>query len=73
MSRMISLSDFLTEDEIIQCIQKYRIDKIGFHEWCVESLILPNIMRINAQLGYQQNDPSYLAYLVEFVMSHIYP
>jgi hypothetical protein len=64
----MSLDKFLTEDEINQAIQLYQISPVGtFAKKCRELIIQPNIDRINAAIG-QENDPLYLAYAVEYVM-----
>lgn len=67
MSKRVLLKDFLTEEEIVAATKLYR-------QWrntgktatmICDEIIQPNIARINKALG-QENDPKYLAYLVEY-------
>lgn len=62
MSRFISISDFLTDEEIKQAI------KLGDRTKIRDEIIAPNLERINQQLG-QENDPDYLSFLVEYVLT----
>lgn len=60
--RTITITDFLTEDQIERCVELERAKEI-----CKE-VISPNIQVINEKLG-QENDPMYLAYCCEYVVS----
>lgn len=63
-SRTITINDFLTEKEIKQAIKLAEAEEIA------EQIIKPNMDRINAALG-QENDPLYLGYMVEYVVGQI--
>jgi hypothetical protein len=66
----ITLPDFLTETEIEQATALWR--KLGtgaaFVGAVEASIIVPNMDRINAALG-QENNARYLAYAVDYVFS----
>lgn len=63
----IAITDFLTESEIHSATKLYRTASPGtFAKRCDEEIITPNMARINAALG-QENDARYLAYCVEYV------
>ena len=66
--REVSVREFLTDDEIRQALILYATMKAqnhsGFAKRFSEQVIAPNIKRINAALG-QENDPLYLAYAIE--------
>jgi hypothetical protein len=70
--KTVSLKDFLTDEEILRAIKFYKTCSSGaFARTVDEQIITPNILRINKALG-QENDPRYLAYVVERVlMEHI--
>jgi hypothetical protein len=67
MEKSITIGDILTEPEIAKAQKIFKEDPANFHRRCVEELIKPNMARINKALA-QENDPSYLAYAVEFVL-----
>jgi len=64
MVKQVGIVDFLTEEEIA------RAGELGKAVDIEREIIRPNIDRINAALG-QENDPMYLAYAVEYVLSKI--
>jgi hypothetical protein len=64
MSKRIAITDFLTEREI------RRAQELKDARRICEEIIKPSIGRINRALG-QENDPMYLAYMVEYVISLI--
>lgn len=71
MVRKVTIEQFLTPEEIEQAKALYRANKdtpTKFHKAVVDQIIRPNIRRINADLG-QDNDPGYLGYAVEYVFS----
>lgn len=70
-NKRISLHDFLTDVEIRKAMDLYQQDRDNFHRRCLEEIIKPNMDRINAALG-QENDPGFLAYAVEYVMTQIF-
>lgn len=72
MPGMITLADFLTEEEIQKAVNLYQTDRDNFHRRCLAEVIEPNMDRINAALG-QDNNASYLAYVVEFVVGRYGP
>lgn len=64
----VALTDFLTEAEIKKAVKLYKTAQPGtFAKLCAAQIIEPNMARINAALG-QENNAQYLAYAVEFVM-----
>lgn len=66
MSRKtISLGDFLTDEEIKLAVEICKT-KESINQTLVRRIIQPNMDRINQALG-QENDPNYLAYVVEFI------
>lgn len=65
--KQVRISDFLTDDEIRRALKLYREDQPHFHERVLREIINPNMERINKALG-QENDPTYLAYAVEFAI-----
>lgn len=60
--KTISLHDFLTADEIRKAA------KLGNAKDICEQVIKPKMDEINRMLG-PENDPMYLAYLVEYALS----
>jgi hypothetical protein len=68
MPKQMTIADFLTDQEIQKAMRLYRTAAPGtFAKRCAEEIITPNMERINASLG-QDNDPTYLAYCVEYVL-----
>jgi hypothetical protein len=67
---MHDLHDFLTPEEIQQAVDLY--NQLGgssaFTTAVRQGLIEPNMARINAALG-QENDAQYLAYAVTYVLN----
>lgn len=62
IGKSITLADFLTPEEIDRAIRLRDRKKVR------DEIVLPNMARINEELG-QENDPDYLAYAVEYVMT----
>lgn len=58
----VTLKDFLTDREIRLAQELKEARKI------CEQIIKPSINRINKSLG-QKNDPMYLAYMIEYIIS----
>jgi hypothetical protein len=71
MAKRITIGDFLTDGEITRAMQLYKSDRANFHTVVLEQIIRPNMARINQALG-QENDPDYLAYMVEWVFNNVY-
>jgi hypothetical protein len=69
--KKITITEFLTQEEIEACWLLYRTrsNSHGFARRVHDTIILPNMERINKALG-QENDAMYLAYAVEYVMDH---
>jgi hypothetical protein len=66
--KTVTINDFLTDAEINQAIRLYQTAQPGtFNKLLSEQIIVPNLERINQALG-QENDPHYLAYMVEYVL-----
>jgi hypothetical protein len=63
----IRLGDFLTQSEMELAVKMWNESKRGYARRLHDTILLPNIARINQSLG-QENDPMYLAYVVENVM-----
>lgn len=72
MPKTVTLTDFLTEEEINRAVHLYNTDRANFHENCLKEIIKPNMARINTSLG-QENDADYMAYAVEFVVGNYAP
>jgi hypothetical protein len=71
-----TLKDFLTDAQIAECIKIYERSRgrgdpeHGFRGPALsicEEIIKPNLKAINEKLG-QENDPRYLAYVVEYAL-----
>lgn len=60
----ITIDQFLNEEQIKKAIQLKKAKEI------CEEIIKPNIETINTLLG-QENDPMYLAYATEYILSQI--
>lgn len=66
--KTVSLDQFLTEAQIERCITIFQNDHASdLAKIICEKVIRPNIEAINQKLG-QENDPMYLAYMVEYVL-----
>lgn len=65
-----TITDLLTDQEIKRARQMYRRfkDTGRFAAEVSKQLIEPNMERINRRLG-QENDPMFLAYAVEYILS----
>lgn len=59
--KIITIADFLTEEEIKQCVKLKHAKEIE------QQIIIPNIERINKAIG-QENNTKYLAYMVEYAI-----
>ena len=68
MAKTATLHDFLTDDEIARAHALWlQLKDTGTYAAAVErDIITPNLARINAALG-QENNARYLAYATEFV------
>lgn len=62
MNKMVRITDFLTEREIVLAQKLKDARKI------CEQIVKPSINRINQKLG-QENDPMYISYMIEYVIS----
>jgi hypothetical protein len=68
MTRMITVADFLTQDEQERAIKLHNEASPGsFARRCADEIITPVLPRINKKLG-QENDAKYLAYVVEYAI-----
>lgn len=69
MTNTITIDQFLTDAEIMRAIVLYKsLAGTGKFADAVDAeIITPNMARINAALG-QENNSRYLAYAVEFVL-----
>jgi hypothetical protein len=68
--KQATLPDFLTADEIDRCVALFREHGAtgAFVDAVVKEITAPNIARIDKALG-QENDPRYLAYAIEYVIT----
>jgi len=71
--KSITIRDFLTESEVKRAFKLYYLcqegkDERRFVHAINQDIIKPNIDRINAALG-QENDPMYLSYACEYIIS----
>jgi hypothetical protein len=66
--KTVTLSQFLTEEQIAEAVRLYEADGIDATEEILSRVIEPNMAAINAKLG-QENDARYLAYVVVHVLS----
>jgi len=68
--QMVTLNQFLSDREIRHAVKLFRELGSGgrFIHAVEENIIRPNLDRINAALG-QENDPTYLAYAIEYVLT----
>lgn len=70
MAKTVTLRDFLTSEEVNEAVRLYTYHRPAFHNRCRDEIIKPAIERINKDLG-QENDPDYLVYAIESVLSRI--
>lgn len=68
----VSLASFLTEDQIYKVGLLWRKDNANFHRRAVDEIITPAMPDINRKLG-QENDPDFIAYTIEYVLSCLDP
>jgi hypothetical protein len=73
--KSVTIQDFLTPEEIEKAADLYAKctaddQSEPFSVLCTRDIIEPVIDRINRTLG-QENDPKYLAYCVEYVMTKL--
>jgi hypothetical protein len=68
-----SISDLFTAEEIDRAFAMYESAKPGtFNKKVTDEIVRPALERINAKTG-QENDPSYLGYMLEYVFSQAEP
>lgn len=68
--KTVTIREFLTSDEVDKAVKLYTYHRPAFHKRCRDEVIKPVIDRINTALG-QENDPDYLVYAIEAVLSRI--
>ena len=68
--KAITITEFLTEAEVKRAVELYKQVRTGYARLLCEEVIRPNLARINATLG-QENNPLYLAYAVEYVITQV--
>lgn len=68
--KLISIGDFLSERQIAVVVEmwEHKVSSRQFHTDVVAKVIAPNLTEINRKLG-QENDPNYLAYALEYVLT----
>lgn len=67
MPRHVTLSDFLTTDQLKAAVKLWRDDRYNFHRRVLAEVVEPNMAEINRKLG-QDNVPGYIAYVIEYAM-----
>jgi hypothetical protein len=70
ITKTITLPQFLTEAQIAEAAALYEAYGMDAVSQIRTQVIQPNMATINAKLG-QENDASYLAYAVVYVLSQI--
>jgi len=70
--KRVTLTSFLTDAQIENALRLWHRPHMArlFHSDCRREIIEPNLAEINRKLG-QENDPEYLAYVIEFVFHHL--
>lgn len=68
--KQVTMREFLTAEEVDAAVKLYTYHRPAFHKRCRDEIIKPAIDRINRDLG-QENDPDYLVYAIEAVLSRI--
>lgn len=63
--KYVTIGMILTDQEIATAAAIFQNDQNNFHKRVLEELVKPNMERINKSLG-GENDPSYLAYMIEY-------
>jgi hypothetical protein len=70
---IVDVHDFLTHPEVRKARRIFDAQGIEAaskaHARCRDEIIIPALARINKTLG-QENDPDYLAYLVEYLVAN---
>jgi hypothetical protein len=66
--KTIQIKDFLSTVQQRRAVAIYKSKPPNLHRELLEKVIVPNMAEINRKLG-QENDPSYLAYAVEYALS----
>lgn len=72
MTKRITVSEFLTNEEIALVQTIWQNDRSNFHKRVKKEIIAPNMNRIDRDLG-QANDPDYLVYLLEYLCGRAWP
>lgn len=70
-AKYVRLGDFLTGDEINECIRLWRADREHFHRNVIAQVLAPAMEAINRKLK-QENDARYLAYVIEFALMELH-
>jgi hypothetical protein len=69
-TKTVAISDFFTAAELSRALDLYEECKregMRFNQRCADQIIKPVLDRINETTG-QENDPSYLAYALEYAI-----
>jgi hypothetical protein len=69
-TKTVAISDFFTAAELSKALDLYEECKregMRFNQRCADQIVKPVLDRINDTTG-QQNDPSYLAYALEYAI-----
>ena len=67
--RTISIDQIFSVQELADALRIWKRNTTPAKEIC-EKIVKPNMARVNTKLG-QENDPTYLAYMVEYVFDRV--
>lgn len=68
----VALGDLFTDVQIDRALVIWRTDREHFHARVLSEVVEPAMAQINANTG-QENDASYMAYMLEYVFSQAEP
>lgn len=69
--KQVTIADFLTPQEISLAVKMWRESKDNYASRIAATIITPNMARINASLG-QENDAMYLGYMIEYAVMQLH-
>lgn len=67
-TKTVRLGELFTAAEIAQAHNIFTNDPTNFHKRVLDAIVTPNMERINKATG-QENNPDYLAYVLEYAMN----
>lgn len=66
----VKISDLFTEQEVRAALKIWRTDRRRFHDRVSVEIVQPALDRINEATG-QENDASFFAYALEFILGSL--